>query len=293
MSAIDHLLLREDDPDRPSVENRVAYQWERPMDTLAYRHSTIRDRTILTWMAGAITSMGPPATAVDLGCAYGNHLLMLNAFLGHDDRVALLGYDLYEESLEYGRRFAESVPGYSNCKFQSADITATLPLDSQSVAALNCADVIEHLHDPLGFLSEIRRVLVPMGTLVISTPLRDSSFKSLARKLDTLTNGRLYRRYYGGKDTLLDDHGRPIMDTHAGHDHVSEMTLPEITRLLQRSGFHVMDVKLMPVMSGSAWFDEHPLLLAALMVIEGVHDVLRRPSWAHAVCIRAIATTTP
>jgi hypothetical protein len=38
-------------------------------------------------------------------------------------------------------------------------------------------------------------------------------------------------------------------------------------------------------MSGSAWFDEHPALLAGLLGLEALHMRLGFPSWAHGVCI--------
>jgi hypothetical protein len=42
----------------------------------------------------------------------------------------------------------------------------------------------------------------------------------------------------------------------------------------------------MTVMSGSTWFDRHPVLLAGMLMLEGLHQRVRRPSWGHGVCIR-------
>lgn len=79
------------------------------------------------------------------------------------------------------------------------------------------------------------------------------------------------------------------MGTDAGHAHISEMQIDELETSLISAGWKVQDVRLMSVMSGSAWFDEHPFLLSALMLLEAIHGVLRRPSWAHSFMVRATA----
>ena len=64
------------------------------------------------------------------------------------------------------------------------------------------------------------------------------------------------------------------------------MTLSELESVGASAGLRVADRALMSVMSGSQWFDKHPLLLAGLVTLEAVHGVLRLPSWAHAVVLR-------
>lgn len=76
------------------------------------------------------------------------------------------------------------------------------------------------------------------------------------------------------------------METSAGHDHISEMTLAQLTRLCDRAGLAVEEIELMSVMSGSRWFDRHSVLLAGMLVLEALHEKLRRPSWAHSVMLR-------
>lgn len=222
-----------------------------------------------------------------MGCAYGNHLFMLNSMLAKDQTVSLCGMDLFDGSVDFAQSFARQVTGFENCTFQVGDIGATLPFEDAAFDAVNIADVIEHLERPNRVLAEIHRVLRPGGTLVLSTPLRTTIFKSLAKTLNRMTAGRLYRLYYAGKSTKLDPSGHPIMETDAGHDHISEMNLDELTSALEGQSFEVAEVELMAVMSGSAWFDDHLMMLAGLLVLESLHQSLRRPSWAHGVCIRA------
>jgi SAM-dependent methyltransferase len=211
---------------------------------------------------------------------------MLNALLGKPEHVTMVGVDLFDGAVRRANAFASTIPGFSNCRFQVADVADGLPFENNAFDVVNLCDVLEHLIDPRTALSELWRVARPNGTLVISTPLRDSLFKRLAASSNRLLRGRLYRAYYGGKETQLDDDGRPVMETVVGHDHVSEMKLPELTSLCREVGFSVEEVELMAVMSGSRWFDRHRVLLAGVMLLEELHEKLRRPAWAHSVMLR-------
>ena len=133
---------------------------------------------------------------------------------------------------------------------------------------------------------EVRRVLRPSGVLIISTPQRTTIFKRMSALANRMSGGRIAKRYYAGKETELDDHQKPIMEVSDGHDHISEMNLDELCGRARAAGYLVEGVELMPVMSGSAWFDRHPGLLGSLLLIEAVHKALNRPSWAHSVCVR-------
>lgn len=279
------LLSRDRGVDRPTLENRVAFQWDRPQDLLAYRNATRRDTSVLGWLADSARGQGLRGSVLDIGCSYGNLMLMLNAMLGKDQGLRFVGIDLDEEAVTFGRDFAAAVPGYQNCEFQVGDIAVGLPYDDNSFLAVVIADVLEHLEDPLAMLREIRRVLVPGGTLVVSTPLRTSLFKRASGIVNRLSRGRLNRAYYSGKDDELDDQGNPVMYRAVGHDHISEMLYEELLAATAETGFAVRNVQFMGVMSGSRWFAKHPILQWSLLGLEAVHDRLQRPSWAHGVCL--------
>ena len=210
---------------------------------------------------------------------------MLQAMLGKPQTVQMVGVDLYAKAVRRANAFARAIPGYANCRFEVADISSGLPFPDATFSAVNFCDVLEHLVDPRSALQELQRVAVPGGTIVVSTPLRDSLPKRAAAFGNRVLGGKLYRAYYAGKDAELDETGAAIMETVAGHAHVSEMTLPELEELSSDVGLTIQRVELMSVMSGSRWFDNHGVLLAGLLLLEGVHTKLRLPSWAHSAML--------
>lgn len=286
VSESDELLLcRGDAPHRPSLENRVAYQWELQQDTLGFRNGARKDLLLLRWLGEAV-GQGRAASVLDVGCAYGNLLLMLNAYIGRRADVRMVGVDLDEGAFRYSQAFAERVPGYGNCSYRMADLSKRLPFDDASFDAINLGDVLEHMERPEEALRELIRIAKPGGIILISTPLKNSVFKRLAGFANRMVGGRLYKQYYRGKDADLNAAGEAVMHTRVGHDHVSEMTHKQLKSLVRKCGLAIEAEERMPVMSGSKWFDKHPFLLAALMLLEAVHDTLRLASWAHAVCFR-------
>lgn len=98
---------------------------------------------------------------VDLGCGcgYGSHLLATNG------AKSVVGVDVAEDALAY----AEQHYSASNLSFKNMDVTA-LSLPDKSFDAAVCLEVFEHVDDYVALLRETVRVLVPGGTLVLSTP---------------------------------------------------------------------------------------------------------------------------
>ena len=283
---IEVLLNRGCCPHRTALEDYVAYQWEETGDLLGQRHGARRNATALKWLSEAVGRSAGSSAVLDVGCSYGNHIFMLNALLKKPGDVEFVGVDLFAQAIHRANTFANTIPGFCNCHFQVADLSSGLPFEDGYFDAVNLCDVIEHMTDPAAALRELSRILKTNGTLVISTPLKDSIFKRIALVCDRISGGRLYGAYYRGKDTELDEHGKPIMTTPAGHDHVSEMTLATLRRVCAEAGFRIDEVSLMAVMSGSRWFDKHPLLMAGLLLVETIHDRLQCASWAHSVMLR-------
>jgi SAM-dependent methyltransferase len=285
-SELESLLVADAQAHRPSVESRVAYQWRHEGDLIGHRSGARKNQITLDWMEREMRRIGlGSAAALDVGCAYGNMMLMLNARLGKPSTCRIEGVDLHPPGVAYGNAFAASVPGYGNCRYQVCDLTKGLPFDDASFDVVNLGDVLEHIDDPGAALREICRVMRADGALILSTPVKDSLFKRLARLGNKLTGGRLYRKYYKGKDTELNEEGEPVMKPSIGNDHVSEMPYKQLMRVVRGAGLRVDAERVMPILSGSKWFDRHPFLLSYLLWLEAVHDLIGFRSWGHSTML--------
>jgi SAM-dependent methyltransferase len=103
-------------------------------------------------------SLGHAGVALDLGCGDGR----LTAEL---DAGELTAADVSAVALERARR---RLP--PEVRFVELDPDAPLPLEDGAFDLVLCAETIEHVRDVQLFLSEIRRVLGPGGTLALTTP---------------------------------------------------------------------------------------------------------------------------
>lgn len=92
------------------------------------------------------------------GAGYGSALLLRRG------ARSVTGVDVSDEALAHARK---NFPGPD---FRKGD-GLTLPLADASVDLAVSLETIEHAKDPALFLAELARVLVPQGTLVLSTPL--------------------------------------------------------------------------------------------------------------------------
>ena len=84
---------------------------------------------------------------------------------------------------------------------------AAVPVRSESVDAITCLQVIEHLWDLPGFLRDCRRVLAPGGVLIVTTPQRLTFSPGLGRGEKPLNPFHVEEFDAGQVDTLLRDAG--------------------------------------------------------------------------------------
>jgi SAM-dependent methyltransferase len=115
--------------------------------------------------AAAVAEVGlhPGQTAVDVGCGTGRALPHLRAAVGPDGRV--LGVDLTPEMLATARGHGRDA--YALLVLADAH---RLPLPSASVDGAFAAGLLPHLPDPGLGLTELARVVVPGGRLVLFHP---------------------------------------------------------------------------------------------------------------------------
>jgi SAM-dependent methyltransferase len=104
-----------------------------------------------------VRALGRLGRVLDLGCGDGR----LTAEL---DAAELTAADVSPVALERAR------PRLPGARLVELEPDAPLPFDDGSFDAVLLAETIEHVRDVQLLLSEIRRVLVPGGTLALTTP---------------------------------------------------------------------------------------------------------------------------
>jgi 2-polyprenyl-3-methyl-5-hydroxy-6-metoxy-1,4-benzoquinol methylase len=98
-----------------------------------------------------------PRTFLDIGCATG---MLIESMKGEGWDVR--GVDVCRESAEYG------IVHRGVSIFVGTLEEARFPAESFSI--VHFSHLIEHVPDPRGFLSEVRRILAPQGYAIITTP---------------------------------------------------------------------------------------------------------------------------
>ncbi len=105
--------------------------------------------------------------------------LVVDAGAGEGYGAAMLGPAL---ALEYDGDVCRHIrTRYPHLAVVRANL-ASMPLRTQSVDAIACCQVVEHLWDLAGFLGECRRALRPGGELIVTTPQRITFSPGLGRR---------------------------------------------------------------------------------------------------------------
>lgn len=106
-----------------------------------------------------LESVGSGARVLDVGCAEGSFTALLA-----DAGAEPVGVDVAQEPL---RRARAANP---HLDFRLVEPDGPWDLPDSSFDAVWAGEVIEHVLDTSAWLSEVRRVLRPQGTLLLSTP---------------------------------------------------------------------------------------------------------------------------
>ena len=160
--------------------------------------------------------------ALDVGCGVGEFTAAMATAGAH-----AIGVDVAEAAL---RRARARHPGV---EFRLVPFDGPLPFEDGSFELVWASEVIEHVADTARWLSEIRRVLVPRGRLLVTTP----------------SHGRL-RMALGGVERFSEPLG----------DHLHLYTKRSLGSLLEEFGFGEVQVRAA----------EGPPLLSRMLLAQAV-----------------------
>lgn len=133
--------------------------WREKKEYTVQQNSRVRRRhlKLLRWLY--MSGLTQSSAVLDIGCGEAETVRLLMK-LGH----RVIGVDIsLEVLLESKKRCPEA-------NFVQQDLSFQLPFADRSFDLVLCLEVFEHLFSPYDLSCEIRRVLVPGGTLICSVP---------------------------------------------------------------------------------------------------------------------------
>ena len=177
---------------------------------------------------------GPGTRILDVGCGIGNFSALFS-----EAGATVVATDFAESMVSATRRrYGTSFPILRS----SAD---AIPHADASFDVVIALDVIEHLYDPGRFLTEVRRVLRPGGTLVLSTD-RDGMRLGILNQIVATKVKRILRalipdRLVAARRGRIATPSRPVSGGTKFRSplctHVHEFALDELRELLTSQGF--------------------------------------------------------
>lgn len=217
--------------------------------------------------------LGRAERLLDIGCGIGVIGLFLEEVLGAKE---LYGVEIVDSRVSEAR--------LRGVKVVRADLNQEpLPFDKASFDAVFCGETIEHLVDPDHLLEEIRRVLMPEGVCVLTTPNLAVWYNRIAllmgwQPFDTSVS---FRHEVGRPKFLVTDYGC--------RDHLRVFTYGALRELLSILGFRILDVegcRLADSLGPSADRNTRPVRNALYKILFPLDSLLsRRPSLATRVVV--------
>lgn len=192
-------------------------------------------------------------TLVDFGCGDG---YFMERVAREVPAVQLVGVDCSTNSLNIAQAACARSDYGQRISLVRADLAST-PLASASADIAVCSEVVEHLLDDTSVLREIHRVMRPGGVLLLATP-NAGNFPSVLKASARRLLRRPMRAIPQPQGTLGEN------------GHINERSARYWRDALQATGFHVRAVLPVAVHHGSPRLDRHPLLLAALLLVQAV-----------------------
>lgn len=133
--------------------------------TFAFQSSAVARMRFVKRTADAMKLAG--ATVADIGCGSG---AMLCEVLRAKPDWTGFGIDVSPSSIGYAQKLSQLKGVADRLSLKVTDMTS-LPFPSRSIDLLIASEVLEHLPEPRATLAEIKRVLVPGGSLALTIPI--------------------------------------------------------------------------------------------------------------------------
>ncbi len=123
-----------------------------------------RARRQARMLAETLRGRAGPAVIIDLGCGDGSALAVAAGpdAAGHDPAHRFAGIDWSASALRRAQALGLTV--------MRSSLNPSLPIADGAADVVIMSELIEHLVDPDGAVAEVRRVLRPGGSLLLSTP---------------------------------------------------------------------------------------------------------------------------
>ena len=116
---------------------------------------------------------GKKVLSVACGTGYGEYY-----FVSRGGASQVLGLDYSQEAIEY----ASNKYKHSNLSYINMDARNLSSLENSSYDLVVSFETIEHLDEDRKFLSELKRICKPGGTVILSTPNKAYSYRSVIKK---------------------------------------------------------------------------------------------------------------
>jgi ubiquinone/menaquinone biosynthesis C-methylase UbiE len=132
---------------------------------------------------------------LDIGCGSGVQLRSLDV---KSPNILLIGTDISQNALQYAKN--KNIP---NTEFIRCN-AEYLPFKTNTINKIICAELIEHLQNPVDMINESKRVLKDNGSMIITTPNENSIWGIYEFLWDKFGRGRNYGethlRFFSIKD---------------------------------------------------------------------------------------------
>jgi 2-polyprenyl-3-methyl-5-hydroxy-6-metoxy-1,4-benzoquinol methylase len=164
-----------------------------------------------SWQYWYLTYLLPTDTVMDVGCANLMHTVQISRICH-----LVIGFDLKINLLKKANAFMKDGM-VDNIHIFCADANQNWCIEDNSFKVVIMLDVLEHLNNPQNCIKEIYRILEENGSLLISIPNKNTSWKNLRKSVG------LY--------------------AYSDPDHKQEFSKNEITQILSDNGFSIVTIE--------------------------------------------------